>query len=136
MRQVLSLDVCWSDVGIRATRPEGQYNIYTYIFVYNIHVYIYIHIPPLSPPRRCLAHSGLRKPYDHLAFLKCDLHETQKAPECNIMQGGRWCFELWKLNYGAARERQNRHKKATTSSEVGKANESEGKEVRTGRKEG
>jgi hypothetical protein len=31
VRQVLSLDVCWSDAGIRATRPEGQY-IYIYIY--------------------------------------------------------------------------------------------------------
>ena len=56
-----------------------------------------------SPPRQCLGHSGVRKPYDHLAFLKCNLPKTQKAPEYNIMHRWRWCVlkKRSKLNYSA-----------------------------------
>ena len=50
--------------------------------------------------------------------------KTQKAPKCTITKGERWCSELRKLDYGAARER-NKGDKTTESSEVGKATESE-----------
>ena len=54
-----------------------------------------------------------KKPHSRLGVSTLNFHENSEGSKVQHNEWGRWCSELWKLNYGAAREGTTKHKNKT-----------------------